>query len=68
MCQVVPLEVMIRGGRGWRGHWTWGTLRVCPPCQSATIDALGQLQLQEDDELELQLDPRAPDTRKLADG
>ena len=50
MCQVNPLEVMLRGGNGWRGHWMWGTVTVCPPCRAGFVDSAGQLQLQEDDD------------------
>lgn len=39
-CRVIPLEVMVRGVRGWRGHWMWGQLAVCPACQVALLDQL----------------------------
>lgn len=39
-CRVTPLEVMVRGARGWKGHWMWGQLVVCPACQSALLDHL----------------------------
>lgn len=39
-CRVSPLEVMLRGGRGWRGHWNWRASWLCPTCKEARIDQL----------------------------
>ena len=59
-CQVKPLEVMLRGGNGWRGHWMWSSVTLCPPCQRAACDAFCQLQLQEDEDELLELTAGAP--------
>jgi hypothetical protein len=48
-CRVRPLEVMLRNGHGWRGHWVWGQAWLCPRCQPALFDLVGQLELQEED-------------------
>lgn len=53
-CQATPLEVMLRGGNGWKGHWTWWTIVLCPACRPPLLDALGAPQLQVDDVDELQ--------------
>lgn len=39
-CRSTPLEFQIRGGGGWRGHWMWSKLDLCPPCKVATCDAV----------------------------
>lgn len=35
-----PLEVAVHGGRGWRGHWEWYALPLCPVCRTARLDWL----------------------------
>lgn len=37
-CVATPLELMIRGGSGWRGYWKYTNKRLCPVCKAAQID------------------------------
>jgi hypothetical protein len=55
--QVTPLEIMLRGGKGWKGHWRWWSVRLCPPCQTTLVHQLGDpwIQLELDLEEERQL-------------
>lgn len=53
-CRVAPLEVMVRGGNGWQGHWLWSTIVVCPACLRPLLDALGQPRTLKEDDAELQ--------------
>lgn len=70
--RVAPLEIMLRGGHGWRGHWRWWSVRLCPPCQASLCQQLGgqwiqlELELQEQHELgrdEETYQPRRPRSR-----
>lgn len=38
--RVEPVEVMLHGGRGGGGYWTWFGLRLCPICRLARADWL----------------------------
>lgn len=41
-CQVRALEVLERGGTGWRGYWQWWQRTLCPRCQVIQLQLLGR--------------------------
>lgn len=48
MCRVQPIEVMVRGGNGWRGHWRWRQIAVCADCQRVFFDLVDQVTVLEE--------------------